>query len=122
MGSVVVTGDGVNIKVCVGSIGGADEIGGQRDRGSEDKDRDEANEDEDGNKVSEDEDRNEVNEDEDRNEVNEDEEIEVIAYRLKLPDVGDTGSSNDSAVLRVMRNLIHLKNFKDDANFKDYFR
>ena len=26
-----------------------------------------------------------------------------------------------TAVLRVMRNLIHLKNFKDDANFKGCF-
>ena len=85
----------------------SDEVGGQRDKGNEDKDRDEANEDEDRNEVNEDEDRNEVNEDEDRNEVNEDEdrnevnedeEIEAIAYRLKLPDMGDTGSSDESSI------------------------
>ena len=81
VGNVVVTGDDINIEVSVGSNGGADEVGGERDKGNEDKDRDEVNEDED---------RNEVSEDEARNEVNEDEEIEAIAHQLKLPDVGDT--------------------------------
>ena len=88
MGNVVATSDDV-IEVSVGSNGGADEVGGQRDKGNEDKDRDEVNEDED---------RNEVNEDEDRNEVNEDEEIEAIAHRLKLPDVGNNGSSDDNGI------------------------
>ena len=80
VGNVVVTGDDVNIEVGVGSNDGADEVGGERDKGNEDI--------------------NEVNEDEDRNEVSEDEdeEIEAIAHRLKLPDVGDTGSSDDSRI------------------------
>ena len=51
--------------------------------------RDEGNEDI--NKVNEDDDRNEVSEDED-------EEIEAIAHRLKLTDVCDTGSSDDSGI------------------------
>ena len=102
MGNVVVTGDDVNIEVSAGSNGGADEVGGERDKGNEDI--------------------NEVNEDEDRNEVSEDEdeEIEAIAHRLKLPDVGDTGSSDDSGIESDEEfDLIHLNNFKDDANFKD---
>ena len=80
MGNVVVTGDDVNIEVSVGSNGGADEVGGERDKGNEDI--------------------NEVNEGENRNEVSEDEveEIGAIAHRLKLPDVGDTGSSDDSVI------------------------
>ena len=98
VGNVVVTVDDVNIKVSVGSKGGADEVGGQRYRCSEDKDRDEVNEDKDRSEVIEDEDRNEVSEDEDKNEVNEDEETEAIAHRLKLPVVGDTGSSDDSSI------------------------
>ena len=80
MGNVVVTGDDVNIEVSVGSNGGADEVGGERERGNVDI--------------------NEVNEDKDRNEVSEDEDeqIEAIAHRLKLPDVGDTGSGDDSGI------------------------
>ena len=46
MGNVVVTCDGVNIEVSVGSNGGADEVGGERDKSNEVKDRDEVNEDE----------------------------------------------------------------------------
>ena len=89
VGNVVVTGDDVNIELSVGSNGGADEVGGERDKGNEDI-----------NEVNEDEDRNEVSEDEDRNEVSEDEdeEIEAIPHRLKLPDVGDTGSSDDNRI------------------------
>ena len=59
VGNVVLTGDNVNIEVSVGSNGGADEVGGQRDKGNEDI--------------------NEVNEDEDRNEVSEDEDEEIEA-------------------------------------------
>ena len=89
--NVVVNRDDVNIEVSVGSNGGADEVGGERDKGNEDKDRDR-------DKVNEDEDKSEVHEDEDRNEVNEVEEIEAIAHRLKLPDVGDTGFSDNSGI------------------------
>ena len=80
LGNVVITGDDVNIEVSVGSNGGADEVGGERDKGNEDI--------------------NEVNEDEDRNVVSEDEdeEIEAIAHWLKLSDVGDAGSNDDSGI------------------------
>ena len=71
VGNVVVTGDDIDIEVSVGSNGGADEVGGERDKSNEDI--------------------NEVNDDED-------EEIEAIAHQLKLPDVGDTGSSDDSGI------------------------
>ena len=68
------------LEVSVGSNGGADEVNGERDKGNEDI--------------------NEINEDEDRNEVSEDEdeEIEAIAHRLKMPHVGDTGSSDDNGI------------------------
>ena len=69
MGNFVVTGDDVNIEVSVERNGGADEVIGERDKDNEDI-----------------------------NEVSEDEEIEAIAHRLKLPDVGDTGSSDDSGI------------------------
>ena len=49
----MVTGDDVNIEVLsVGSNDGADEVGGERDKGHEDKDTDEVNEDEDRNEVN----------------------------------------------------------------------
>ena len=76
VGNGVVTGDGVNIEVSVGSNGGAHEVGAERDQGNKDK----------------------VNENKDRNEVNEDKEIEAIAHRLKLTDVGNTGSNYDSGI------------------------
>ena len=37
VGNAVVTGDDVNIEVSVGSNGGADEVGGERQEGNEDK-------------------------------------------------------------------------------------
>ena len=45
MGNVVVSGADVNIEVGVGS-NEADEVGGERDKGNEDKDTDGVNEDE----------------------------------------------------------------------------
>ena len=84
VGNVVVTGDDVNIEVSVGSNGGADEVGGERDKSNEDI--------------------NEVSEGEDRNEVSEDEDIEAIVHQLILVLV-------TTVVLTVIRNLIHLKNF-----------
>ena len=73
MGNVVVTGDDVNIEVSVRSNGGADEVRGET-------------------KVMKIEMKSVK--------TKEDEEIhvEAIAHQLKLPNLGDTGSSDESGI------------------------